>query len=831
VTSPLPFRHLPPVSTASPEAWPEGRPERLLASLDEGWWEHDLATDRIFHSQRLKHLLGFAHDEWPDDPELLRLRIHLDDRGAFETVEAHARRDDAPGQCQVRMLCRDGQWRWFRLRLRGWHDQTGRPAYVIGTLQDIDTEVRAIRELQAMTQRFERAISASAEGLFEAVWGEEQVYLNERARELLGLSITVSSFVYNDLRARIHPDEIDAVRQQVNQAVLALERWQVTYRAQRFDQPGRYTWFRERGTAVREASGQIRVWGMVADVHDEVSATERLESRVARRTAELAAALRLAETQRQVAEAANSAKATFLGQMSHELRTPLNGVIGMNQLAQQAQTATEQRRYVEMAQQSAHAMLHVVDDLLDFARAEAGKLTLSLASFDLPRVLARTLAAFMPQARQRGLGIVFDYEGEVSHFVGDAARLQQMVSNLVSNATKFTESGQIGLTAQVRRQASDAGRADLLIEVTDTGPGMDALTARRVFEPFEQADPTTTRRHGGTGLGLSIVRMLAQLMGGEASVQTAPGAGASFRLSLSLPIAAEPAPMLLPPPGHAWILSPVPPTGPWIGRRLERLNWTWERIESLGAALVRLRSAGTLGALGAVSAVGPGAPAAVLVAEQLIVGPDELTSLAASVAPGCRVTVLNRPGIAGQLVGIGPLPGVESAELPLVPEDLCKILMPRSADAHAKREEAPTEPMPLAAAGRVLVVEDNALNRVIAREMLTNIGVPSDEAADAEEALEHCLRTPPDLVLMDVQMPGMDGLEATRRLRQWQREGRLPRFPILALTANALPADVAASLDAGMDEHLSKPFQLDALRRTVMRHLPPAFSPTRPGSL
>ncbi len=802
------------------------RLKRLLGSIDEGLWERHLLTGEVWTSGRFRHLLGFASDEWPDSPAMLSMRLHRDDQATLEGVQAKVVASGGDGQCQVRFLCRDGGWRWFRVRLRVWPDSKGLPTRLVGAIHDIDNEVRAMAELSSMTQRFERAIAASAEGLFEAVWGAEQVYLSERARELVGLSPLDTSCSYERLRLRIHADDIEMVRREVNQAVESLSRWQVTYRAQRFDQPGRFTWFRERGTAIRDDEGAIRAWGMIADVQEEMSVTERLESRVARRTAELAAALRQAEQQRHAAESANRAKASFLGQMSHELRTPLNGVIGMNQLALRNATLPEQRRFLEMAQQSAHSMLHVVDDLLDFARAEAGRLTLELQPFDLARLLAETFGSFMPNVRSRGLMMLFDYVGDPVDFVGDAPRIRQMVANLVGNAVKFTETGHIALTARVTLVSADATTqgqaagqtaADIRIEVTDTGPGMDEATSRRVFEPFEQADQSPGRRHAGTGLGLTIVRMLAGLMGGQAAVHTSPGQGATFVLTLRLPLAGAFQPTALPDPGHAWLVNPSPFSAAWMGHRIERLGWTWEGFDSVASVLERIEDDRTAAKVDAPAK--SRSPQALLVTEYAIGAGEDLPQLAPLIPPDCLATLLVRADYQGSSVlAKGRTLGFESTFLPMVPADLRHILSPKSVHP-SDPDPVRTEPMRLDMAGRVLVVEDNALNRLIAREMLNTLGVPTDEAASGEEAIEQCLEVAPDLVLMDIQMPGLDGLQTARRLRDLQQQGRLPVFPILALTANAMPSDKTASLHAGMDEHLTKPIQFDALRAAVTRYL------------
>jgi PAS domain S-box-containing protein len=799
-----------PPTPFPPGAARDAQIERILATLEEGVWQRDLLTGRAWYSPRFKHMLGFSSEELPDDPSVMRLRVHPEDLPAVDTAHAAAAQDGVPASLTLRLLMRDGHWRWFRERLRVWPDDHGRPTLLMGTLSDIDLEVRHTEELRRMTARFERAVAASDEGLFEAVWDREEVHLSARARELIGVDATAPTPPYSALRARLHPDDLDRVRAEVAAAALAMGRWQVVYRARRFDATERYVWFRERGTAAREPNGDIRISGMLADVNEQVTSTERLEARVARRTAELADALRQADAQRLVAESANRAKASFLGQMSHELRTPLNGVLGMLQLALRSAESDEQRRFLSLAQQAGDGLLRLVDDILDFARAEAGKLTLRDEAFDLESLLAETFRGFIPEARARGVHMLYDFRGPPVLLGGDPGRLRQVVSNLVSNATKFTVAGSVQLVAEVADAEAD-GRRAVKLEVRDTGPGMDAETARRVFEPFEQADRSIARRHGGSGLGLPIVNMLTGLMGGHVEVETTPGAGSTFRVVLTLPDRAAEAPTGEDPPpnpGHVLMIQSDAIPAAWAGRRLGREGWTCSTVDSIAAALAWLG--------------GPGRRAdAVLIGEAALTDHDDFEPLRQRLGPDVPVVLLVRPDFsAPRVIEQAQGSGVRLAFAPITRRELLRELRRDPRANPAAPPAAPREPM-AAVSTRVLVVEDNALNRLIAHEMLGAMGVEALLAESGEAALEMCQSTTPDLVLMDIQMPGMDGLETARRLRALQASGQLPAFPIVALTAHAMPGDREASLQAGMNEHLTKPIQFRELQELMGRYARP----------
>jgi signal transduction histidine kinase/ActR/RegA family two-component response regulator len=556
--------------------------------------------------------------------------------------------------------------------------------------------------------------------------------------------------------------------------------------------------------------------GALYDVHDHMLATEALkaqqavlEERVRERTQGLEQALQQAEAQQRAAERANQAKASFLAHMSHELRTPLNGVLGMNQLAQALANGREQRRYLELAQQSGNALLRILDDVLDFARAEAGRLQLRDEAFDLAGLAAETLRSFMPEVRRKGLQVGFDYVGDITHVRTDAGRVRQIINNLVGNAIKFTDSGRILLIVAVEGKPGAMCRVRL--RVRDTGIGMDEATSLRVFEPFEQGDSGIDRRHGGTGLGLSIVRMLAQRMGGDVSVRSHLGQGSEFRVDLTL--AAESSQPLdeiaasHPASGHAWFLVRDQTHGQGLEKRLARIGWTCELMTSVEAAIDRLRArqAVTL-------------PSFVVIAEDTLAPDTDFAALRHALPPGVPLTLLLRPDFdLGTVHAATDQWALKVCIAPLTPIDLYGLQRPIAAGHSA----IPSQPAPLLSTlgttPSVLVVEDNLLNQIIAREMVAALGLQPAVVGSGEEAVMSCQSTPPDLVLMDIQMPGMDGLETTRRLRALQQSGHLRRFPIIALTAHAMASDRQASLAAGMDEHLTKPVQIDQLR-TVLRY-------------
>lgn len=672
--------------------------------------------------------------------------------------------------------------------------------------------------LQAAAQHDRRLFDSLSEGVWERDLKTNEAWYSPRYKQMLGFADHELPNLQEAMRSRIHPADLPLLEQTYAHATATLGDAHCQARIR--TRVGDYRWFRGRVRVWPDESGNPAILvGALYDVHDHMLATEALraqqavlEERVRERTQGLAQALEQAEAQQRAAERANQAKAVFLAHMSHELRTPLNGVLGMTQLAQSRSISPEQRRYLELAQQSGQSLLRVLEDVFDFARAEAGRLTLQYEEFDLAELATETLRGFLPAVRAKNLQVSFDYVGDVTRVGGDAGRVRQVISNLISNAIKFTEQGYILLVLEAEPLSPTICKAR--IRMRDSGVGMDEATAQKVFDPFEQADSSAARRHGGTGLGLSIVRMLAGLMGGNVSVRSTPALGSEFSVELHLAtlpdqpfdaLAAAHAQSS----GHAWLLVRTAANGARLQKRLERIGWACEVMTEFEYAIERLER-------------GPSAaPDCIVIAEDTLAPDTDFARLRAGLPAEVPITLLLRPDFElGTVRATAEELQLRVMISPLSPADLHALVRPKT--------NRDTTPAPLASTPirpSVLVVEDNPMNQIIAREMVSALGMDPAIVASGEEAMLSCQSTAPDLVLMDIQMPGMDGLETTRRLRALQADGSLRPFPIIALTAHAMAADRQASLEAGMDEHLTKPIQLEQLRSTL-RHWLNAASAT-----
>ncbi|WP_395700370.1 PAS domain-containing protein [Aquabacterium sp.] len=783
--------------------------DRVTAGSTDGYWERNLRTNVSWYSPSFRTLFGFGPDELPDDRDVVNARIHPDDLPGFLHGYQQALASNGRFRYELRFLDARGQWRWVRGRGQVWPGADGQPHYIAGAVSDVQAEQEARQSLEALKQRFESAIDASAEGLFERIVGEEALYMSDRYLQLIGNRRDEVPPLRSAILARFHPDDLAHALAVNRVAEAGLQRWELLLRFRHAN--GEYRWYRQRGIAERMPDGRTKVTGMIADVHEQVLQRQelertqaQLEALVAERTAKLEAALALAQERQLEAERANAAKSRFLAHMSHEIRTPLNGVLGLVELAQRVAQSPEQQRYLETAQRAGHTLAQVINTVLDFSRIEAGRAELRPRPFDLAQALIETMRSVMPLVRERGLLMMFDWPEGPCEFVGDEVAIRQIATNLIGNAGKFTQRGWILVTGQARLLQGDQYQVE--VSVADSGPGIAPGLRERVFDAFVQGDDSLTRSHGGTGLGLPIAQGLAQAMGGEISLATPDGGGSRF--TLRLPLAVAPGALRAPPAGAngmAWLVSTTEMGGAWLSRRMQRAGWHIRILPSIEALLQAAQE-------------GP-APRLVLLSEFALFSGLDLGPVRRAL-PGVAIRLIVRPDWhEPQLEAHARTLGMTSMLTPMSPRDLLHLAdVPPSAEDTLPPAGA-TQPPAWPPGTRVLLVEDNPVNQLIGQEFLRVLGLQVRTVADGALALQACVEEPPALVLMDLQMPGMDGLEAARRLRVLQREGAWPGAPIVALTAHAGAADRAACLAAGMDGVLTKPLTLQQLREELGHYL------------
>ncbi|SIR69270.1 PAS domain S-box-containing protein [Sphaerotilus natans] len=525
------------------------------------------------------------------------------------------------------------------------------------------------------------------------------------------------------------------------------------------------------------------------------------------------------------AEEASLAKSQFLANMSHEIRTPMNAVLGMLRLLQGTALSPAQQDYTDKAGRAARAMLGLLDDILDFSKIEAGKLELDPQPFALERLLRDLADLVAASVGERALEVIFDIDPATPpRLVCDALRLQQVLINLLGNAIKFTPAGEVRLTVRPLL----LNLTDVLLEftVSDTGIGIAPEHCQRIFSGFSQAETSTTRRFGGTGLGLSICQRLVMLMGGEMALESHPGQGSRFSFELALEIAADGNAPVLSSVGAGVSAQQVLVVDDHAGTRealvamAASLGWPAQAVVDADAAVDAVRRGLACGPRVTLALV-DGLPAAAARALcRRLRGHDEDVMLLSLENVGGRVALASQPlsqrdGLDGCLVR------------PLIAAVLRDTVAAVAAQRRGESPPAATAPAERRLDGlRLLVVEDNPNNQQIARELLEGEGAQVTIAADGLQGVQAVASADPgfDLVLMDLQMPVMDGLTATGRIRH---DLGLTRLPIVAMTANAMPGDRIACLAAGMDEHVGKPFDFDALVR-VLLHLTGRQASVRP---
>lgn len=651
-------------------------------------------------------------------------------------------------------------------------------------------------------QRFARARESQLQDVLkstgQALWDwnivTNRLYFDAHWFEMFGHSPESASGTLDDFTCCLLEEDRAAIGAVLESCIASDRPYQTEHRMRRAD--GKILWVRNRGEIIDhdEHGCPTRMVGIISNI------TERKS---------VEAALRAAK---EAAESASQAKSLFVANMSHEIRTPMNGVLGMLQLLEDTPMNTEQQEFLDIARSSADSLLAIINDILDFSKIEAGELRLDAQPFSIFDLVEDVIGMALMVATDKGLELAWSASDETPEMlVGDALRVRQVLTNLIGNAVKFTDHGCISIGLDWLSVAADQAQV-LRVDVTDTGIGIADAHQSTLFEPFVQADASTTRRFGGTGLGLSISKRLIERMGGTIGVHSAVDVGSTFTFTLPAP-ATEARPAMPPVPVvpglRIVVAEPFFTARQQIAGPLRRWGFdvitcgTWADFchcaQQARAAFISTALPGMPHDAAARCADSP------LPCDRIVCVAPLKSELPTDCA-GAVSKPLRRATLAQLLesLGLATLPAPRAAVT--------------SASARAQRRGS-----------TVLIVEDLVLNQRVAQEHLRRRGHTARIAESGDAALGQ-LRDDRDgaisLIFMDAQMPGMDGFETTRQIRAGAAGARAATLPIIALTANALPGDRAACLDAGMDDYLAKPLATDALDAALHRWLPAATDPT-----
>jgi PAS domain S-box-containing protein len=769
-----------------------------------GVWDVDVATNVMTLSAGAAALSGFARASTHVPGHVVMKHVHPDDVARVGAVVRHALENLEPYRVEFRVNNADGSLRWLRSQARV--EVAGGTAFrVTGAIIDMTREKVLLEQLHESAERLRMAEEAAGFGIWEVDMHAGTMTISEGMLRLKGLPAGAPLRYSLEEFAKISdPEQLTAVMAASTQAFETRQPFLIETRLQ--GPNGTAVWQRIQGRP-QYLDGQP--WRLVGSTMDITKEKEMLLS---------------LEEARKRAEAAAQAKSEFLANMSHEIRTPMNGVIGMTGLLLDTDLTPLQRDYAETVRSSGDALLAVINDILDFSKIEAGKLSIDAFPFDMHRLLEEVAEVFVPKATEQGIEIMVRYPaGAPKQLVGDADRIRQVVANLASNAVKFTHSGHVLIDAELVEHVGSI--AEIRVAVTDTGIGIPKDKLGALFEKFTQADTSTTRRYGGTGLGLAIAKSLVELMGGSIHVKSAIGHGSTFWFTLRLPCGDEPA--IAPAPAEALRgLRVLIVDDNAVNRRVIH-----EQISSWGmrngsyatgeAALTALRAAHLAGD-----------PYHVVIADFQMPGID-----GATLAEAIKADPLLKDVVYIMLTSVGHWK--EHSQLRGHSIDACLLkpvrhtrLMNTLSTEWAKKTApvttavAPASPALEGAgqlaslAARILVVEDNIVNQKVAVMILAKLGARADVAKHGRDAIDVLQQTPYDLVLMDCQMPEMNGYEATSAIRS--RPGVNQTIPIVAMTADVIEGARERALQAGMNDFVAKPVEIEELTRVLKAWLPKA---------
>jgi PAS domain S-box-containing protein len=781
-----------------------------------GGWEIDLLTNTLLWSPETLQLVGLPADVQPTIEEGINL-YRPEARPIIKAALTNAISDHEGFALDLPLIRGDGQAIWGRVT-GSVECKDDKPVRMAGAFQDVTDRIAEQVALQEANIRVKLATESGGIGIWDLDIRNNTLICDPLVFRLYGVTAEDDQnasgndhhrpqpeisenreAVEERLRSHVHPEDRAAAEQALRDTLESCQPYNTLFRVVWDDESVHH--LRAAGSVTCDQNSRaVRMMCVNWDVTELVQANETSRHAL------------------EIARDSNRAKSDFLANISHEIRTPMNAILGMTYLARRAEPNPKQLDYLNKIGSAAQSLLSIVNDILDFSKIEAGKLKLEVISFSLSDVLRNLLGVVGQKAQDKGLALVSSIADDVPpHLVGDPLRLGQILINLVNNAVKFTDLGEIA----IRVAAEEICATDLRLKITvsDTGIGMDAVQVASLFQPFQQGDTSFTRKYGGTGLGLAICKQLCELMDGEITAESELGKGSAFHFTARFGIATDvkalssPATLNAPQKKFVLVVDDSETTRNVLMAMLEANGFKARAVSSGEEALSAL-----------AHATQTGEPVDLVLMDWRLPGIDGVETsrrIKANPTFSLMPELLMVSAFEREEVFTGHLDAAFDGFLskPVSEKQLMDAIVGLFGSHPARgglgsASDSPPIPASVLAGGRVLLVEDNEVNRFLAEELLADLGIHVTTAINGREGVDRINAEPFDLVLMDIQMPVMDGITATMLIRG---DSRFQSLPIVAMTAHAMSRDRERSLEAGMNDHLTKPISPKVLEETLLR--------------
>jgi polar amino acid transport system substrate-binding protein len=763
-----------------------------------GLWDLEPQTGKTWYSQRFKELLGYSGDENEDAFPGWENSLHPDDRDAIVAKLQDHLDHHTPFNEVIRLRCKSDEYRWYRTMGQALWDDSGLAYRMAGSIVDI-TEGRLAQE---QARKLSRATENSPASVVITDKDGTIEYVNPTFCKVTGYASEEA--IGNNPRVLKSGNLPQSFYKNLWETILAGKTWRGDFINKKKN--GEDYWESASISPIKNNEGNITHF---VAVKQDITERKQMEEELIRA--------------RRAADDANKAKGDFLANMSHEIRTPMNAVIGMAHLALKTDLSPKQRDYLKKIQTSANALLGIINDILDFSKIEAGKMDIETVDFNLEDVMDNLANLVTVKAQEKeDLEVLFNTNWEVPRFlVGDPLRLGQVLINLANNAVKFTDSGEIVVSSELLKRTED--RVSLKFSVRDTGVGLTEEQAGKLFQSFTQADTSTTRKYGGTGLGLAISKKLVNMMGGDIWVESEYGQGTTFSFTADFGLSKESEKQRFVPSTDLRGTKTLVVDDNATSRKILK-----EMLESF-TFKVSVAASGAEG-ISELENAPQDQPFELVVMDWKMPEMDGIQAAERiknhrglkKIPAVILVTAYGREEVMQQAEQVG-LNGFLLK--PVSPSLLFDASIQAFGEAKpaesrvGRRDQKEAKALERIQGAHVLLVEDNEINQQVAREILEGAGLNVSLADNGQEAVDAINKNAYDAVLMDVQMPVMDGYTATRKIRNLKSEIR--NVPIIAMTAHAMAGDADKSIAAGMSDHVTKPIDPDQLFETLQKWIQP----------